>query len=77
MDFAIEVIFLLVFFVPMGLMVVLNVLLHRSLPDIAAPWARLAAPAEAPEPLEPYAAPVPLAAKEAEVSNDEEALEAA
>jgi hypothetical protein len=77
MDVSIEVILFFVFFAPMGIRVVMNLLLHRALPDIAAPWARLAAPLEEPEP-EPWRqAPVPAPEEESGVSNDEEALEAA
>jgi hypothetical protein len=50
MDVSIEVIFFFVFFAPMGILVVMNLLLHRTLPDIAAPWARLAAPLGEPQP---------------------------
>ena len=77
MNLNIELIFFLVFFVPMGILVTINLLLHRALPDLAAPWARLAAPSVQPHPVTPQSAPVPGPAKEPEVSNDEEALEAA
>jgi hypothetical protein len=77
MDVSIEVIFFFVFFAPMGVLVAANLLLHRVLPDIAAPWARLAAPVEAPQP-DPYGeAPVPASEEGSGVSNDEAALEAA
>jgi hypothetical protein len=77
MDVSIEVIFFFVFFAPMGVLVAVNLLLHRALPDIAAPWARLAAPIEEPQPDPCGEAPVPAPEKDAGVSNDEEALEAA
>jgi hypothetical protein len=35
-------IFFFVFFLPMGVLVAMNLLLHRDFPDIAAAWARLA-----------------------------------
>jgi hypothetical protein len=76
MDVSFEVIFFFVFFAPMGILVVMSVLLHRALPDIAAPWARLAAPTEEPQPEPRREAPVP-AEEESKVSNDDEALEAA
>lgn len=76
MDVSIEVIFFFVFFAPMGILVVINLLLHRALPDIAAPWARLAGPIEEPQPEPRREAPVP-APEESEVSNDDKALEAA
>jgi hypothetical protein len=75
MDLFTELIFFCVFFIPMGILVTLNLLLHRTLPDIAAPWARLAAPREAPPPRQP--ASVPARPEEAAAPNDEEALEAA
>jgi hypothetical protein len=34
-------IFFFVFFLPMGVLVAMNLLLHRDFPDIAAAWARL------------------------------------
>ena len=77
MNFSIELIFFLVFFVPMGVLVTINLLLYRALPDLAAPWARLAAPSVEPQPVTPREAPVPAPARQAEVSNDDEALEAA
>jgi hypothetical protein len=76
MDVSIEVIFFFVFFAPMGVLVAANLLLPRALPDIAAPWARLAAPLEEPQPEQRREAPVP-AEEESEVSNDDDALEAA
>lgn len=85
MDFGIEIIFFLVFFVPMGILVALNILLNRTLPDVAAPWVRLAGPAMEPEPVTPREAPLPGVGREpepsndrgAEPSNEEDALEAA
>lgn len=79
MDFAIELIFFFVFFVPMGILVTINLLLHMTLPDVCAPWERLTGPSEEPVPQAQQQAPVPVPApaKQAEVSNDEEALEAA
>jgi hypothetical protein len=79
MDVSIELVFFFVFFIPMAIMVTMNLLLHAALPDIAAPWVRIAAPARA---LEPQPEPEPLAAAEAQAesssaSNEEEALEAA
>lgn len=77
MDASIELIFFFVFLVPMGIMVTLNLLLHRTLPDVAAPWTRLTGVSEAPEPEPPGEAPVQSPVEEAGVSNDDEALEAA
>jgi hypothetical protein len=77
MDASIELIFLLVFFVPMAIMVTMNLVLDRTLPDVTAPWARLVAPRVEPQPDSPREAPVPVAAQVAEVSNEDEALEAA
>jgi hypothetical protein len=77
MDASIELIFLFVFFVPMAIMVTLNILLHRTLPDVCAPWARLAGQSAEPQPEPRQEAPVRGTATQADVSNDEEALEAA
>ena len=77
MESSIEIVFFLVFFVPMGILVVMNILLHRALPDTAAPWVRLAGPALEPEPVTPLVAPLPGVGREPEPSNEEEALEAA
>lgn len=77
MEFGVEIIFFLVFFIPMGVLVTMNLLLHRTLPDVAAPWVRLAGPAMEPEPVTPREAPQPGVGREPEPSNDEEALEAA
>jgi hypothetical protein len=77
MDVSIELIFFFVFFAPMGILVALNLLLHRALPDIAAPWARLAASVGEPRPEPGREAPAPAPVDGAKVSNDEEALEAA
>jgi hypothetical protein len=79
MDVSIELVFFFVFFIPMAIMVTMNLLLHPALPDIAAPWVRIAAPDQA---LEPQPEPEPLPAAEAQAesssaSNEEEALEAA
>jgi hypothetical protein len=76
MDVSIEGILFFVFFAPMGVLLAANLLLHRVLPDIAAPWARLAAPLEEPQPEPRREAPV-QAEEESEVSNDEDAVEAA
>jgi hypothetical protein len=77
MDVSIELIFFFVFFVPMAVMVTLNILLHRTLPDVTAPWTRLAAVGYDPQPQPQEEAPAREPASPAEVSNDEEALEAA
>lgn len=77
MDVSIELIFFFVFFIPMAVMVTLNILLHRTLPDVTAPWTRLAGAREEPQPEPRQEAPVHEPATAAEVSNDEEALEAA
>jgi hypothetical protein len=81
MDVSIELVFFFVFFIPMAIMVTMNLLLHPALPDIAAPWVRIAAPDQALEPQpEPEPEPVPAAEAQAEsssASNEEEALEAA
>lgn len=77
MDVSIEVIFFFVFFAPMGILVAANLPLHRALPDIAAPWARLAAPVEEPQPDSYGEATVPAPEEGSGVSNDEAALEAA
>jgi hypothetical protein len=79
MDVSIELVFFFVFFIPMAIMVTMNLLLHPALPDIAAPWVRIAAPDQA---LEPQREPEPVPAAEAQAesssaSNEEEALEAA
>ena len=78
MDGMMELIFFLVFFVPMAGMVLLNLLLHRTLPDVTAPMARLTgmdAPQAGLEPRKETPPTVPAVG--AGVSNDEEALEAA
>jgi hypothetical protein len=77
MNASVELIFFFVFFVPMGIMVTLNILLHRTLPDVSAPWARLAGMSEEPQPEPRREAPMQEQAVEAGVSNEEHALEAA
>jgi hypothetical protein len=77
MDVSIEWIFFFVFFAPMGIMVAMNLVLHRALPEPAASWVPLAAPSGDTQPGPRRQAPVASSAREASISNDEAALEAA
>jgi hypothetical protein len=77
MNVTLELIFVLVFFIPMALMVALNLLMLHSLPDVAGPWARVSAPMEQPQPAPRHAAPLPARAAASAYAEDEDALEAA
>ncbi len=68
METASDVFFFVVFFAPVGLMVVLNLLMHSTPVALVAPWAQFARPAQ------PVAQP---AADPAQVTNDALEREAA
>ena len=77
MEASIELIFLLVFFVPMGILVTLSMLFYSDPPDIVAPWARIAAPGVREPAPAPVVEPRIAAPRTVEADNEEEALEAA
>lgn len=74
METIMQLVFFVVFFIPMGVLVTLGLLLHRPPPDTVAPWVRLAAPVQ-PQPAPRREARLPAAVEPAE--NDDESLQVA
>jgi hypothetical protein len=74
MESIMQLVFFVVFFVPMGALLTLGLLLHRPAPDVIAPWVPLAASTE-PEPARRREARLPAPVEVAE--NDDESLQVA
>jgi hypothetical protein len=74
MESIMQLVFFVVFFIPMGVLVTLGLLLHRPAPDVIAPWVHLAA-STGPEPARRRETRPPAPVEAAE--NDDESLQVA